>query len=69
MIDRCLLCDLKPLTLFKSLSFSLFCSASLLELFPNYSSVSGMTVIQTKPGNLLTASDNASFMYRYRHAL
>ena len=38
----------------KSLFFSLFCSASLLEFFPNDSSVSCMTVIQTKPGNLLT---------------
>jgi len=42
----------------KSPFFSLFCSASLLELFPNFSSVSRMTVIQTKPGNLRTALDS-----------
>ena len=42
----------------KSLFFPLFCSASLLELFPNFSSVSCTTVIQTKPGNLLTVLDS-----------
>ena len=57
VIDRCLLWDLWPLTL--SLFVSLFCSASLLELFLNYSSVSCMTVIQTKPGNLLTVLDSS----------
>ena len=57
--------DWSPLTLgfiaayfvFKSLFFSLFCSASLLELFPNFSSVPCTTVIQIKPRNLLTVLD------------
>ena len=52
--------DLQPLSLLKSLFFSLFCSASSLELFPNCSSVSSVsctTVIQTRLGNLLTVLD------------
>lgn len=36
---------------------SLFFFSSLLELFPNYSSISYMTVIQTNLGNLFTVLD------------